>query len=187
MDDPYSLHRWYDELRPTLADREIVDAIKRRMADSGEASRRFLALILASELRRQQRYRDAEAVLIDVSKQDPNEPYPLISLAEQKLYYEADPATALALIELALESARASGRYHRCALGVKARIAGKLRRYGLIEDALREIMTVAFTGRLDDVGVERDFVDRLPIGAIDASLREQYDAFCRNRASKTLS
>lgn len=186
MDDPYSLYRWYDELQRTLADREIVDAIARRMAESGDVSRRFLALILAGELRRQQRYRDAEAILLEVSKQDPGEPYPLISLAEQKLYYEADPAAALVIVEQALERARASGHYHRCALGVKARIAEKLRRYGLIEDALREIMTVAFTGRLDDVGVERDFVARLPAGAIDTTLRERYDAFCR-RASKSSS
>jgi hypothetical protein len=119
---------------------------------------------------------------LDLSKQNPAEPYPLVALAEQKLYYEQKLDEALEIVERAIERARSSGYFRRNALGVKARIAEKLQRYDLISDVLREIMTTKFTGSRVDVGVERDFVERLPTGVIDAELLAQYDKFCRRAA-----
>jgi hypothetical protein len=62
-------------------------------------------------------------------------------------------------VDKAIERARASGNFRRNALGVKARIAEKLRRYDLIAAVLREIMTIKFAESRVDVGLERDFVD----------------------------
>jgi tetratricopeptide (TPR) repeat protein len=178
-----NVHKWHERLRRTCSNEEIVEDIKRRM----EAERdleivRTLALILASEFREQQRYGAAENISLDLSQKDPIEPYPLINLAEQKLYYEQKIDEALEIVDEAIKRARACGNFHRNALGVKARIAEKMRRYDLIADVMKEIMTIEY--RRVDVGVERDFVDRLPPGAIDAELVEKYNEFCRRAARK---
>jgi tetratricopeptide (TPR) repeat protein len=181
-DNFVNLHKWYEELQRTCASQEIVDEITRRMnTESNEEDVRSLAFFLANEFRRQERYAEAENILLDLTERNPVEPYPLISLAEQKLYYEEKPSEALEIVEKALNRARASGNFRRNALGVKARIAEKLQRYDLIADVLREIMTTKSGKSRADVGVERDFVDRLPTGAIDPTLLQQYDKFCRNR------
>src|ERR1043166_1930919 len=186
MDDPSDLYRWYVELQRTHADRAIIAAIERRTAESDGDARRTLSFILASEFCRQEQYAEAESILIEISEQDPGEPYPLVALAEQKLYYEDDPAVALAIIEQAVRRARAAGGFCRNALGVQARMSEKLGRFDLIEGVLREIMSIPFPGSRVDVGIERDFIDRLPAGTIDATLRARYDAFCCG-VSKTSS
>jgi hypothetical protein len=182
MTDKYfELHDWHKQLQRNLPDREVVEAIRqRREAEDDLQTGRSLGFILASELSEQGRHGEAADVLLDLSKQDPVEPFPLISLAEQKLYSEDKPDDALEIIDQALDRARASGYFHRCALGVKARIAEKLKRYDLIADVMREIMTTKFgeSSVLVDVGIERDFVDRLPAEAIDGALLQQFDEFC---------
>ena len=179
-----NLHRWYDELQKTCADQEIIARITNRLSAEGDKQAvRSLILILASEFRRQERYGEAETILLDLSESDPVEPYPLIELACQKLYDEEKPVEALEIVERALGRARASGHFRRNALGVKARIAEKLRRYDLIAEVLREIMTIKFGESRVDVGVERDFVDRLPSGVIDAALLRRYDEFYHRSTS----
>jgi tetratricopeptide (TPR) repeat protein len=169
-----------EQLQRTCADQEIVDKIANRMkAESDEETTQSLAFILASEFGRQERYGEAETILLNLSERNPAEPYPLIALAEQKLYYEEKPDEALEIVESAIERARASGNFRRNALGVKARIAEKLQRYDLIADIIREIMTIKFAESRIDVGLERDFVDRLPSGVVAAELVQQYDEFCR--------
>jgi hypothetical protein len=188
MTDKYfDLHDWHKQLQRTLSDREVVEAIRyRRDAEGDYQTRQSLGFILASELREQDRYAEAEDVLLDLSQQDLTEPYPLISLAGQKLYSEYKPDEALEIIDHALDRARASGYFHRCALGVKARIAEKIQRYDLIADVIREIMTTGFAGNgvLIDVGIERDFVDRLPAETVDATLLQQFDEFCRRPSGR---
>jgi len=177
------LHRWHDQLQQTCADQELVDKIMYCMeAESDEEAVRCLALILASEYRRQERYGEAEVILLDISDRDPSEPYPLIALAEQKLYDEQKLDEALEIVEKAVERARASRNFRRNALGVKARIAEKLQRYDLIADVLRKIMTIKFAESRVDVGIERDVFDRLPSGVIEPALLQQYDEFCRRNA-----
>jgi hypothetical protein len=180
----FDLHAWHKQLQCALSDREIVEAIRhRREAEGDLQTGRSLGFILASELCEQGRYGEAEDVLLDLSKQEPAEPFPLIALAEQKFYSEEKPDEALGIIDRALVRARGSEYFHRCALGVKARIAEKIQRYDLIAAVIREIMTTGFAGSsgiLIDVGIERDFVDRLPAGAVDATLVQQFDEFCRH-------
>jgi hypothetical protein len=68
-----SLHKWYVELQRTCAGHEVVDEIVSRMgAESDEEALRSLAFILASEFQRQERYPEAEVILLDLSEQDPS-------------------------------------------------------------------------------------------------------------------
>jgi hypothetical protein len=180
------LNSWYDQLQRTYSDEEVVKEITNRMrSETAKETARSLGLILASELRRQRRYVQAENVLLDLAQGNPAEPYPLIALAVQKLYDEERPEEALHIAERAVETARASGIFRRNALGVKARIAKKLNKYELLPDILREIMTIKFTESRVDVGIERDLIERLPAGAVDQALLQQYDEFCRRAASLT--
>ena len=101
---------------------------------------------------------------------DPENPQPLIFLANQKLYREEQPKAAMAVIDRAVEVALRFGMFRREALGVKARIALALNRHDVVEDMLRQIMALAFTRGNADIGAERDFLDRLPPGSIDADV-----------------
>lgn len=184
-DNVISLYQWYDQLQQTDSDEAILQKIGVRMqAESDSEDARSLAFILASELTRQERYREAENILLDLSAKDPLEPYPLIRLAEVKLYYEQELEDALEVVDSALERAKASEHFVRLALGVKARIAERLGRYDLVSDVLRAIMAMSTPGSSRvDVGVERDFFDRIPSGAVDVTLLHEYEAFCRRKAS----
>lgn len=183
-DNVISLYQWYDELQRTDTDEAIVQKINARMAAASDKDdARSLAFILAGELTRQERFREAENILVDLSAQDPIEPYPLIRLAEVKLYYEQELDDALQVVDSALERARASEHFVRLALGVKARIAERLGRYDVVADVLRAIMAMSAPGSSRvDVGVERDFFDRIPSGAVDVALLHEYEAFCRRKA-----
>lgn len=174
-----SLHAWYEQERKVSTDQEIVEKLINRLGvESNNEVVRFFKFVLADEFRRQQRYHEAEATLLDLSNNRPTEPIPLIQLAEQKLYMEQKPDDALAVVEKALERAYASGNYRRHALGVKARIAARLRRYELVEDVLKKLMAIELNETNADVGIERDFVNSIPPTAIDAELLKQYDKFC---------
>jgi hypothetical protein len=140
-----------------------------------------LSFFLVDEFRNQEQDEAADVVLRDLSESDPLEPYPLISLAEQKLYYEEKPTEALSTIEQAIPRARVSGHFRRNALGVKARIALDLQRYDLIPDILRELMSVPAKRGDVDIGTERDFFDRLPPGVIDERLAAEFEEFCQQR------
>src|ERR1700741_1577990 len=121
-----SLHTWYDQLQRSHTRDDIVEKIRNRLkSESDQESTRLLAFILAGEFREQGRYEEAEHVLLDLSERDQAEPYPLISLAGQKLYDEQKPDEALGIVDKAIKRARASRTFRRNALGVKARIAEK--------------------------------------------------------------
>jgi hypothetical protein len=185
MNDKFSdLQQWYEERQRALSDHEVVEDIERRKKrESDPEILRSLDLILASEFQRQGRYSDAENVLLALNRRDTAEPYPLIALAEQKLYYERNLDSALEIAGEAVRGARMSGKFRRNALGVRARIAKQLQRYDLIAEALREIMSIKFSESRIDVGVERDFIDGLPSHAIDEQLRSQYEEFFQSASA----
>jgi hypothetical protein len=182
MNDKLSdLQQWYQQLQRVLSNQEIIEDIERRKTkESDPEILRSLDFILASEFQRQGLYSDAENILLELSRRDTTEPYPLIALAEQKLYYERKFDSALDIADEAVRCARISGKFRRNALGVRARIAKQLQRYDLIAEALREIMSIKFSESRIDVGVERDFVDGLPSNAIEEQLRRQYEQFFQN-------
>src|SRR5947199_205573 len=72
---------------------------------------RRLRLILAREYTRVSNYAAAETICRDEFERDQDDPTPLISLAEQKLYYEEQPASAMPIIDEAIQTAYRSGIY----------------------------------------------------------------------------
>jgi len=177
--------RWLRQLRRAsgsrgAGDQRIVHAIESRLGtELDPAVRRHLNLELASEHKALGRYDHSERVYRHLFNQLPEEPMPLILLAGQKLHHEDDPAAAMKTINQALESAFRSGNFRRMALGVKARIALAEGRFRVVEEVLRQLLDLRNDKRGADVGVERDFFDRLPPGAIDKTLALRYTQYAR--------
>jgi hypothetical protein len=94
------------------------------------------------------------------------------------LYLFSDPESERAVRACldAQQFARASGKFYREACGVKARLALASARYELLREAVVEIIEHGVALGTIDVGVERDFIDRAPEGAIDSELKASYDA-----------
>ena len=84
----------------------------------------------------------------------------------------------MSIIDEAIDRAMRSGNFRRDALGTKARIALGLKDYGVVEEVLKQLMGLKFVHGNVDCGIERDFLDRLPPGAIDAKVASDYDRFC---------
>ena len=136
---------------------------------------------MVDEYRRRGDYAAATAVYLDDYNADPSEPMPLISLAGQKLHVEDQPEEAMRFASQAVNVALRAGVWRRLALGTKARTALRLRDYPVVEDVIEQILELTFTRGNADVGVERDFLDRLPAGSIDPLVASQYDEYCRAR------
>jgi tetratricopeptide (TPR) repeat protein len=153
----------------------FVPVIEEKIETESNVGRlQVLRFFLASELALHGRLLDAEAVYTRMHEDFPDDPLPLISLASQKLYDQDGLEKALPFVDKAVEVAYRSGNFRRNALGVKARIALALERYDLVEDILRQILSLRTEPGHVDCGVERDFLDRLPVGVIDEEVRRQY-------------
>jgi hypothetical protein len=133
--------------------------------------------LLASEYSFYGQHDDADKIYWDLHYQTPNEPMPLISLAEKRLYYQDNPSDAMQIIDRAIPIAMESRHFRRLALGVKARVALALRAYDIVEDVLKQLMSLKFTRQNADCGIERDFLDRLPPGVIDEQIFQDYDTY----------
>jgi tetratricopeptide (TPR) repeat protein len=183
-DPHYQIDHWHHELVLANRGRKITPMIQKRMEEKSEFWRlRHLRKLLAMEHTSEGNFAAAEAIRRQEFDEDPDDPTPLIHLAEQKLYYEDQADVAMTIIDSALEAAYRSGLHRRHALGVKARIALHLERHDIVENVLRDILQLKFTRKNFDVGRERDILDRLPPGSIDGEVARQYDEFCR--AKKT--
>jgi hypothetical protein len=181
--DPFErLLRWYDKWRREARDVDILPAIEERMrGETDTAKLRALRFTLVSEHKERGNYAAAEAVYLAEIAANPDEPMPLISLAELKLFYEENPPAALPIIDRAIEVAMHAGVFRRHALATKARIALALGDHAAVEDVLRRIMALTFTRGNADIGTERDFFDRLPPGSIDPDVARAYEEYCRAR------
>lgn len=174
-------YRWYDQIKREEPGEVVLQAILDRIAKSRNAEEvRILKGILSSELASQERYNDAERVRKELANDFPADPSPLISLAEQKLYYEHKPAEAMESIDQALERAMRTGNFRRQALGVKARISISLGRYDIVEDILRQLMTLQLKPGNLDIGLEWDFIHKIPLGVIDKGIADQFEEYIRS-------
>jgi tetratricopeptide (TPR) repeat protein len=179
-DPTNKVYRWYEDVEGTSAGLELVYALKERIdSEPDAANRRELNLILAQEYRQEEDYAACEAIYLQLFETKPDDPVPLIKLAEQKLYFERQPEAAMRIIDQAVEVAYGSGNFRRNALGVKARIALAMEDFKVVEGVLTQIMQLGFEFGKIDVGFMRDFFDRLPPGSIDPELARQYDEHCR--------
>lgn len=181
-DPEQDIYRWHDEWRDRQQEGDILPALEERIRDESHPLKlRALRDILAREHRKRGDYGSSEAVYLADFEADPDRPQPLICLARQKLNDENQPDVAMRIIDRAVAAALRSGIFRREALGIKARIALRLASYAVVEDVLRQIMRLTFTRGNLDGEAERDFLDHLPPGSIDAEVARAYDEHCRAR------
>jgi hypothetical protein len=181
-DPHYQIDHWHHDLVLANRGRKITPMIEKRMEEESEFWRlKHLRQLLAMEHTSEGNFAAAEAIRRQEFDEDPDDPTPLIHLAEQKLYYEDQAEVAMSIIDRAIEAAYRSGLFRRQALGVKARIALQLERYDVVEGVLRDIMELKFTRKNCDIGRERDILDRLPPGSIDGEVARQYDEYCAKK------
>jgi tetratricopeptide (TPR) repeat protein len=175
------VYQWYEDVERTRVGLELIHAIEERIdSELDGAKRRELRFILAREHKQEDDYAASEAVYLQLLERKPDEPVPLIKLAEQKLYFERQPEAAMGIIDRAIEVAYGSGNFRRNALVVKARIALVTEDFETVQRVLTQIMQLGFEYGNIDVGFRRDFFDRLPPGSIDSEVARQFfDEYCR--------
>jgi hypothetical protein len=181
LQDPINeIYRWYEEVERTSVGIEAIHILKERIdSEPDAAKRRELKLILAQEYKQEEDYAACEVIYLQLFETKPDDPVPLMKLAEQKLYFERQPEAAMRIIDRAIEAAYGSGNFRRNALGVKARIALAMEDFAIVEGVLIRIMQLGFEYGNTDAGFRRDFFDRLPPGSIDPEVARQYDEYCR--------
>jgi hypothetical protein len=180
QDPTHEVYRWYEDVERTSAGLELIHALEERIDGEPDAAKsRELKLILAQEYKQEENYAAGEAIYLQLFEAKPDDPVPLIKLAEQKLYFERQPEAAMRVIDQAIKVAYGSGNFRRNALGVKARIALVMQDFKAVGDVLIRIMQLGFESGNIDVGFMRDFFDRLPPGSIDPEVVRQYDEHCR--------
>jgi hypothetical protein len=179
-DPEQEILRWRDDWRERRSEDDLLAALEERIQQERHPLKlRALREILAREHRKHGDYKASEGVYLADFESDPARPQPLIYLARQQLNDEHRADAAMLAIDRALAAASRSGIFRREALGLKARIALELESFAVIEDVLRQIMSLTFTRGNLDVEVERDFLDRAPPGCLDAEVARAYDAYCR--------
>jgi tetratricopeptide (TPR) repeat protein len=181
LQDPTNeVYRWYEDVERTSVGIEAIHILKERIDSEPDAlKRRELKLILAQEYKQEENYAACETIYLQLFETKPDDPVPLMKLAEQKLYFERQPEAAMRIIDRAIEAAYGSGNFRRNALGVKARIALAMEDFAIVEGVLIRIMQLGFEYGNTDAGFRRDFFDRLPPGSIDPEVARQYDEYCR--------
>jgi hypothetical protein len=176
------IYRWHREWQQSGPERDIIPALEERIQRETHPSRlHSLRYLLASAYRDRGNYAASEATFLADFDADPEDPQPLIFLASQKLYWEEHPEAAMPIIDRAVEVALRVGMWRRHALGQKARVALALDRPDIVEEVLRQLLALTFTRGNADCDVERDFLDRLSPGSIDADVAKAYDDYCRKR------
>jgi hypothetical protein len=181
LQDPVNeVYRWYEEVELTSVGIEAIRVLQERIdSEPDAAKRRQLKFFLAWEHQQEDDYAACEAIYLQLFETKPDDPVPLIKLAEQKLYFEKQPEAAMRIIDRAIGAAYGSGNFRRNALGVKARIALAMKDFKIVEGVLTQIIQLGFEYGNTDVGFMRDFLDRLPPGSIDPEVARQYDEHCR--------
>jgi hypothetical protein len=171
------MQAWYLQLQRERGVRaNLADAIEQKIKSESNIDRlRALNFLLALEYMSAGRFADEERTYRTLHGQYPDDPLPLIFLAESKLHCQDLPEAGLPFIEEAMQIANRSGNFRRHALGVKARIALRLGAYDQIEDLLRALLALKFERGNRDCAIERDFFDRTPAGLIDEKLAHEYD------------
>ncbi|HEX4552746.1 MAG TPA: DUF3658 domain-containing protein [Xanthobacteraceae bacterium] len=179
-DDIISWHQEWWQNPPV----DIIHVLEDRIRRETHPSRlHLLRYFLADAHRDRGNYAASEATYLADFEANPDNPQPLIFLSSQKLYYEEQPEAAMPIIDRAVEVALRTGMWRRHALGQKARVALALDRPDIVEEVLRQLLSLTFTPGNADCGVERDFLDRLPPGSIDAGVTQAYDDHCRKRGA----
>jgi tetratricopeptide (TPR) repeat protein len=118
--DVVALYRWFDELCSSHEPADVEQILRGRIgSESDGATVSQLTFLLAEALSQQDKYEDAEDVYRLLSAKYPTDPYPLLRIAEQRLYYQDDLPSALSACDEAIELATKRGPWRRQALGAE--------------------------------------------------------------------
>lgn len=118
----------------------------------------------------------AEAVIRKCIGLQPDDPYHWIRLAEHFHYYATDLGKALEAIDTAIRKAEKQKAFVRQAHGARIRIAVELRKYPCVEESLAALIAYRPSSNSPDVALERDFLKKIPPGAVRNDLVERYKA-----------
>jgi len=136
--------------------------------------RAYLLHQLAAEYQLHKDYTAAQNALERLVSSCPEDPEPWIRLAEHFHYHSPNIVKARWAANTAIRLATAQGNFVRQAHGVRIRIALDAEDYRAIEESVRVL--IDFTPRPDaiDVGLESDFLPRLPRQFVEANLIRLY-------------
>jgi tetratricopeptide (TPR) repeat protein len=176
---------WLRQLDHGVPTDDIIDDISTTLRTANERDRNELASHRETFLVIAKREREALQFLDQMIEEDPEDVRLLIRKANINLFFLGDMEEALRCIDAALELAYRVLFFRREALGVKARILLKLGRGDELSDVLEEIMSLQIVKGIPDIGRERDFVDRAPLGLIRKSVLDRYNEFRPKRPEDT--
>lgn len=179
------IDRWVREMRQELPLVDVICNVAERMCRAKGEERRILAGELQTLLMLDGDYDNALQILDMMIEDYPDDAGPLSSKASLYFYHLQDPEEALKWIDLALERAERTGFFRRQAFGTKARILLELGRGDQLSDVLEEIMSLRIVKGIPDIGRERDFVDRAPLGLIREDVLARYNEFRPRRSGDT--
>lgn len=173
---------WLRQLRHGVPANDIVAAISERLRTAIGQDRYELASQLDPFLVIANREHELLSLLDQMMEEFPDDVRLPMRKAVINLYSMRDLEEAFRWIDVALERAYRSGSRRREVLGYKARILLELRRGDELSDVLEEMMSLRMTKGVFDIGRERDFIDRAPIGLIRKDVLERYNEFRPKRA-----
>lgn len=180
-----STYDWCEEQRKIHKYSDISDLLVEKIdvTDNPDV-RDALFSNLVSEFQMHRRDKEAEIWAVRRVAENPGDIRPLISLASHYLHYGSESDKIWDTIQLALEAALSEGKFVREVLGMKARAAIKHNQLDQLSAAVQEIVSIGFSRSQVDIGVEHDFIDRAPSGALPSDLLAQYEALYRRSREK---
>ncbi len=194
-EEDQDLIREYEErIGGSLADRLSRDAIGKLRewvaSETDKVRRDFLLSELYSLLRVCGPRDEVLATIREIQRSKPDDPWGWIHLSNWFCdpRYEDDAETyslpeALRAIDAAIEKARVTGVYLRLCLHHRCRIAKSMKRYDLLEDSMRQILSLPPGRGVTDETIMGDFLRGIPEGAVDAAVLADYrDQLARKEA-----
>lgn len=129
---------------------------------------------LVGELRRLNRFSEAAQLLSEDARSNPDNPFPLVALADHYLYYEMKPATAKPFLRRAVTLAKHARMGCYYALGTQARVAIETSDWRLLTKTLKDLTSYRHKTGNDDTFPETDFLEKIPPNAVPARVIAAY-------------
>lgn len=177
-----------DELRQRDPRADLKPALRSALqAAHDDDERAFILSRIAGELQlelakvpfdktHQAKFDEVEALLRRCTEIQPDDPYYPIRLAEHYYYYASDLKKAFEAISAAVEKAEKSRMFVRQAHGTRIRIALDLKDYSKVEESLVVLSSYSPSPGSPDVALERDFLKKIPPGAVRDDVVARYKA-----------
>jgi hypothetical protein len=175
------IYEWYGALVRSNWNKDWIPELQNRIQSSQHHhTASVFEDLLISEYQRQERYREAMAVINKHILERSDDPVPRIKKASQLLYYEEEYAPALAIIDEAISKGFAAKRFFFQANGIKARIGVELGRPDIVKQAMLEMMKWDPSDTIVDIPPETDFLKRIPEVSIGRELIESYRSYSQH-------